>query len=111
MKNDGRWCWYLRATDIGNRTFGVKMHIVRQPQHGEAAITVLERATRIAYKPFTDFEGLDEFSVNNDMFNVERPYKIVVSSRTERAAAATKPCEVDWGSRHSPSIIRAQRGE
>ena len=78
MNNDGGWCWHPRMTQIGGRLFGVKMHVERQPHHGEVGITILEHETRIAYRPNPEFFGTDEFSVNNDMYNIERIYKVVV---------------------------------
>lgn len=59
--NDGGWCWHSRMTQIGSQLFGVKMHVVRQAHHGEVVVTVLERSTRIAYRPNPGFFGTDEF--------------------------------------------------
>ena len=81
MKNDGGWCWYLRTTHVSNitQTFGVKMHVVSHANHGSVKITPLANATRIAYKPEPGFIGTDEFSVINDLYNIERAYKVNVT--------------------------------
>jgi hypothetical protein len=79
MNNDGRACWYIRHTTQGGRVFGAPMHVTRAPNHGTVEITVVDKGTRIAYKPTQGFAGTDEFSVINEMFNVDRPYKVTVS--------------------------------
>jgi hypothetical protein len=79
MNNDGKSCWYIRHSTQSGRVFGVPMHVTSQPSHGAVEIVVLDKGTRIAYKPTTGFIGTDEFSVINEMYNVERPYKVTVS--------------------------------
>jgi hypothetical protein len=54
------------------------MHVSQQPLHGDVVITLQEKATRVAYRPHKDFAGTDEFAVNNDMYNIERSYQVVV---------------------------------
>jgi hypothetical protein len=54
------------------------MHVTSQPSHGSVEITVLDKGTRISYKPTAGFTGTDEFSVINEMYNVDRPYKVTV---------------------------------
>jgi hypothetical protein len=79
MNNDGNPCWYIRRTTQSGRVFGVPMHLTSQPSHGAVEITVLDKGTRISYKPIAGFTGTDEFSVINEMYNVDRPYKVTVS--------------------------------
>jgi hypothetical protein len=78
MNNDGNPCWYIRHSMQGGRVLGVPMHLTRQPSHGAVEITVLDNGTRISYKPIADFTGTDEFSVVNEMYNVDRPYAVTV---------------------------------
>lgn len=78
MNNDGHPCWYIRHTTQSGRVFGAPMHVTRQPGHGTIEITVLEKGTRIAYRPNAAFVGEDEFSIINEMYNVDRPYKVTV---------------------------------
>jgi hypothetical protein len=77
--NDGNPCWYMRRSTQSGRVFGVPMHLTKQPSHGAVEITVLDKGTRISYKPTAGFAGTDEFSVINEMYNVDRPYKVSVS--------------------------------
>ena len=79
MNNDGNPCWYIRRTTQSGRVFGVPMHLTRQPSHGAVEITVLDKGTRISYRPIAGFAGTDEFSVINEMYNVDRPYKVTVT--------------------------------
>jgi hypothetical protein len=79
MNNDGNPCWYIRHSTQSGRVFGVPMHLTRQPSHGAVEITVLDNGTRIAYRPIAGFTGTDEFSVINEMYNVDRPYTVTVS--------------------------------
>jgi hypothetical protein len=78
MNNDGGWCSQNRTTTISGRVTGVPMHVSQQPLHGDVAITVRDNGTHIAYRPHQGFAGTDEFAVNNDMFNIERSYQVVV---------------------------------
>ena len=78
MNNDGNPCWYMRRSTQSGRVFGVPMHLTKQPSHGAVEITVLDKGTRISYKPIAGFTGTDE-SVINEMYNVDRPYKVTVS--------------------------------
>jgi len=80
MNNDGKPCWYIRHNIVnGGRMTGAPMHVTKQPQFGTVEISVLDNGTRISYKPNTGFTGADEFSVVNEMYNVDRPYKVTVS--------------------------------
>ena len=79
MNNDGKACWYIRHSTQSGRVFGVPMHVTRAPSHGTIEITVLDNGTRIAYTPSSGFVGTDEFSVINEMYNVDRAYKVTVS--------------------------------
>ena len=79
MNNDGNPCWYMRRSTQSGRVFGAPMHLTKQPSHGAVEITVLDKGTRISYKPTAGFAGTDEFSVINEMYNVDRPYKVTVS--------------------------------
>lgn len=79
MNNDGNPCWYIRRSTQSGRVFGVPMRLTRQPSHGAVEITVLDKGTRIAYRPIPGFTGTDEFSVINEMYNVDRPYTVTVS--------------------------------
>ncbi len=79
MNNDGNPCWYIRHSTQSGRVFGVPMHLTRQPRHGAVEIAVLDKGTRISYRPIAGFTGSDEFSIINEMYNVDRPYKVTVS--------------------------------
>ncbi len=78
--HEQRWpsVLYIRHTTQSGRVFGAPMHVTRQPGHGTIEITVLEKGTRIAYRPNAAFVGEDEFSIINEMYNVDRPYKVTV---------------------------------
>jgi hypothetical protein len=78
MNNDGGWCWQLMYTNTGARVAGVPMHLTEQPSHGEVKLKIFEKATRIAYKPKADFIGTDEFSVMNELYNIDQPYIVTV---------------------------------
>jgi hypothetical protein len=78
MTNDGGWCGHITKTVLGSIVVGAPMHVVRQPTHGQVSITVLRTGTNVYYKPDPGYSGPDSFSVWHDMYNLERPYKVIV---------------------------------
>jgi hypothetical protein len=81
MKNDGGWCWERIYTTmgLGSSQMGVPMTVLQQPSHGVLAIKAFTEATRIAYKPEEGYAGDDTFTTVNDLHNIERVWKVVVT--------------------------------
>ncbi len=78
MDNDGGWCGHLNVSVHGSLVFGERMHLVRQPLHGQVSIAVQSNGTRVLYRPNPDFIGGDSFSVRDATFNITLPYDVVV---------------------------------
>ena len=81
MSNDGKWCWWTRATILAGNSQpqGVPMRVTQQPAHGEVEITVMADATKIAYKPAAGFTGTDRFMLVNQKTNIERATVVTVT--------------------------------
>jgi len=78
MKNDGGWCGHLHKTVKGSLVFGAPEHVVKQPTNGQVSVVRMDAGTNIYYKPNPGFTGTDNFTVVNEMFNIERPYTVIV---------------------------------
>lgn len=78
MINDGGWCGHLAKTVMGSIVFGAAMHVTKPPAHGQVSITVLSGGTNVYYRPDPGYVGSDSFSVLNEMYNIDRPYNVIV---------------------------------
>jgi len=78
MKNDGGWCGHLSKSVRGSLVFGAPAHVVIQPSHGVVSVKQEDKGTAIYYRPTKGYVGSDRFSVINELFNIERPYNVII---------------------------------
>jgi hypothetical protein len=78
MSNDGGWCGQRLAVRNNQLVFGGAMHLTRQPAHGEVSIVPRDDGTDVYYKPNPDYIGPDSFGVLVELFNIDKPYNVVV---------------------------------
>jgi len=78
MKNDGGWCGHLSKSVKQSLVFGAPSHVVVQPSHGIVSIKVEDKGTAVYYRPTQGYVGPDRFSIMNEMFNIERPYNVII---------------------------------
>jgi hypothetical protein len=78
MNNDGGWCGTLSKMIMYSRVFGAKMHVTKQPAHGEVVIVVYGNGTSITYRPNPGFVGSDTFKVENEAMKQDVPFEVMV---------------------------------
>jgi hypothetical protein len=78
MSNDGGWCGQRLAVINNSLQFGGAMHLAQQPAHGEVSIVPRDNGTDVYYKPNPGYTGTDSFGVLVDIFNIDKPYNVVV---------------------------------
>jgi hypothetical protein len=61
-----------------SRVFGAKMHVTKQPAHGEVVIVVYGNGTSITYRPNPGFVGSDTFKVENEAMKQDVPFEVMV---------------------------------
>jgi hypothetical protein len=78
MNNDGGWCGQRLGVRNNSLVFGGAMHLTRQPAHGEVSIIPRDDGTDVYYKPSPGYTGPDSFGVLVELFNIDKPYNVVV---------------------------------
>jgi hypothetical protein len=78
MSNDGGWCGERLAVKNNSLVFGGAMHLTKQPAHGQVSIMPRDGGTDVYYKPNTGYIGPDSFGVLVEIFNLDKPYNVVV---------------------------------
>jgi hypothetical protein len=78
MSNDGGWCGQRLAVRNNQLVFGGAMLLTRQPTHGEVSIMPRDDGTDVYYKPNPAYIGSDSFGVLVELFNIDKPYNVVV---------------------------------
>ena len=78
MSNDGGWCGQRLAVRNNSLVFGGAMHLTQQPAHGQVSIMPRDDGTDVYYKPSPGYTGPDSFGVLVELFNIDKPYNVVV---------------------------------
>jgi hypothetical protein len=79
MNNDGGWCGQRLAVKNNALIFGGAMHLSQQPAHGQVSIVPRDDGTDVYYKPNPGYIGPDSFGVLVELFNIDKPYNVVVN--------------------------------